>query len=176
MKLSRAIVLCLSLCAGVGIFFYNDLKNVATQEAMSARMPEDFAFTLAYGVGAKNIVNTFTKSYTKDMVVEPSITVPFQLSKQEMQEIYAEMAKINLLTNQDWKLSPWLKNCMKVPFETYSLKVQANGKVSEFNWDDENCKLTEDQQKLNTLVEHIRGVLEKNNEFRQLPAPKGGYL
>ncbi|WP_134682816.1 hypothetical protein [Brevibacillus migulae] len=150
-------------------------ETVSSQQVMTAPMPEDFAFSLSYGVDAKNTLNTFNQSYTKDMVTEPPLTVPFTLSKEEMQSIYKEMAKINLFHDKVWDLKPWLKPCMKVPFHTYSLKVQANGKVWLLHWDDENCKLTEDQQALNSLVEYIRGVLEKNDQYRRLPAPKGGY-
>lgn len=56
-------------------------------------MPEDFDYVLKYGVNAKNELNTFSHTYTRDMVTDPPITVHFKLSDEEMQKIYNEMKK-----------------------------------------------------------------------------------
>ncbi len=50
----------------------------------------NFNLIFKYGVGAKNILDTFEATYTKDMVMDPPITVALPLSEEEMGQIYSE--------------------------------------------------------------------------------------
>ena len=51
-----------------------------------APTPGDSSFNLIfrYGVGARNELNTFEGMYTKDMIMDPSITVNLTLSEEEL--------------------------------------------------------------------------------------------
>lgn len=82
MKYLGAIFLCLLLFVGG-----------CTSNNENIDMPEDFDYVLKYGVNAKNELNTFSHTYTREMVTDPPITVHFKLSDEEMQKIYNEMKK-----------------------------------------------------------------------------------
>ena len=57
--------------------------------------PSSFNLIFKYGVRARNELNTFNGTYTKDMVMDPSITVNLSLSKEELDRIYQKMIKID---------------------------------------------------------------------------------
>lgn len=52
-------------------------------------------------MGAKNELNTFNGNYTKDMVVDPPVTVNLTLSEKEMNTIHDKMAEINFFDYPD---------------------------------------------------------------------------
>ena len=47
------------------------------------------------------ILDTFKGTYTKDMVMDPSITVPLSLSEEEMDRIYQKMVEIDFFNYPD---------------------------------------------------------------------------
>ncbi len=53
----------------------------------------NFNLIFKYGIFAKNELNTFDGTYTKDMVQDPSITVELSLSEEELDSIYEKMAE-----------------------------------------------------------------------------------
>ena len=63
--------------------------------------PSNFNLIFKYGVGAKNELNTFEGTYTKDMVMDPSITVNLSLSKEELDRIYKKIVEINFFGYPD---------------------------------------------------------------------------
>jgi len=48
----------------------------------------DFNLIFKYGVTARNELNTFQGTYTKDMISDPSITVDLSLTEEELSRIY----------------------------------------------------------------------------------------
>jgi hypothetical protein len=49
------------------------------------------------GVGAKNELNTFDQTFTKDMVMDPSVTVKMKLSDNELNSIYQKINNLNFI-------------------------------------------------------------------------------
>ncbi|WP_078544863.1 hypothetical protein [Litchfieldia alkalitelluris] len=70
-----------------------DLMDVENEVLMPDEMPGDFNFSLKYGVGALNEINTFKNSYTKDLVEDGTITTDLTFSKNELRNIYSEMKR-----------------------------------------------------------------------------------
>lgn len=54
-----------------------------------------FNLIFKYGIGMKNELNTFEGTYTKDMIMNPSITIDFSLSDEELNKIYKRMIKMD---------------------------------------------------------------------------------
>ena len=61
----------------------------------------NFNLIFQYGVGARNELNTFEGTYTKDMIMDPPITVNLTLSKEELDIIYQKMIEINFFGYPD---------------------------------------------------------------------------
>jgi hypothetical protein len=130
----------------------------------------DFNFVFRYGVGAKNELNTFSGTYTKDMVMDPSITTSLVLSESERATIYQKINEIGLLKND---IVPNKGNIYVTPCSNYSLKVRADNVEKEISWDD--CR-GEINEKLQELTDHIISVIQSNEAYKNLPAAKGGYM
>lgn len=79
-----------------------------------------------FGINAKNQINSIEGTYTKDMVIEASITTDLKLYDEEMDIIYLAMKYINIL-NYPEIFTP-KSNTMCTPFETFSIKINYNGK------------------------------------------------
>jgi hypothetical protein len=59
--------------------------------------PTNFNLVFKYGVGAKNELNTFDQTFTKDMVMDPSVTVKMKLSDNELNSIYQKINNLNFI-------------------------------------------------------------------------------
>jgi hypothetical protein len=144
-----------------------------SESQLPSSMPKDFNFVFNYGVGAKNQLDTSKGQYTKDMVIEPSITASLKLTNEEMNKIYEEMKKISILTYPD-TFSP-KTNAMRTPFDTYSIKIIADGREKNIFWKDQYVAESKEAVQLRELFNKIREIIINKDEFKKLPAAKGGY-
>lgn len=141
--------------------------------------PSNFNLIFKYGVGAKNELNTFEGTYTKDMVIDPSITVDLSLSKEELDRIYQKMIEINFFGYPDEFsvfVPPWQSVGIVTPYASYYFKVEYNSKVKELWWEDEITNENEKADKLRELIKLIRDIIESKEEYKKLPPPRGGYI
>lgn len=56
----------------------------------------DFNLVFRYGVGAKNELNTFKQTFTRDMVNKRSITIKMKLSDEELVGIHQKLNEVDL--------------------------------------------------------------------------------
>ena len=98
----------------------------------------DFNMIFGYGVGAKNVLDTFEGTYTKDMISAPSLTIDFNLTKEDMSAIYEKIHEIDffsypevfsVMTNQTGTIG------MVTPYETYYFKVKSGSETKEVRWE-----------------------------------------
>ncbi|GFN23898.1 hypothetical protein [Thermanaeromonas sp. C210] len=144
--------------------------------------PEDFNFILKYGVEAKNVLDTFAGTFTKDLINAGRVTTRLTLTPEEMAAVYAEMRRINILAYPE-EFPPGQKKLGQVyvtPYPTYYLKVRMDGKVKEIYWEDitggQNMSAQpQEAVQLRNLIDKIIGMIEAKEEFKQLPTPEGGY-
>ncbi|MEW9673907.1 hypothetical protein [Ammoniphilus sp. 3BR4] len=149
----------------------NDDKN----NIMPKQMPQDFEFLVKYGVGNKNILNTFEDTFTKDMVVDPAITINLKLSQEEMKTIYDEMRRINIL-DYPTRFDPE-SNIIETPHQSYYLKIQISGEQKEIYWEQGISSGEDEAIKLKELIDwYIRDeIIQSRPEYKKLPEPRGGY-
>lgn len=129
-----------------------------------------FHFTFRYGVGAKNELDTFAGTYTKDMIDAPSVTVPFQLTDVEMTQVLQKMTELNLLHQAATSVD---RSIMIDPCSSYFLTVQIDGVQQELDWDQCTGTTTVADQAFSDFV--IR-LIENHPEYKALPEATGGYL
>ena len=55
----------------------------------------------SYGVGSKNVLDTHECTYTKDMLMDPSITVSLKLAGSELDSVYEKMNEIGFFSYPD---------------------------------------------------------------------------
>jgi hypothetical protein len=69
----------------------------AGEASLPEDMPGDFGFVLAYGVTARNVLDTFAGTFTKDLVVDPSVTTDLGFSSGELERLYRRMVEIDIV-------------------------------------------------------------------------------
>ena len=141
--------------------------------------PSNFNLIFKYGVGARNELNTFDGTYTKDMIMDPSITVNLSLSKEELDRIYQKMIEINFFGYPDEfsvSVSPGEPAGMVTPHLSYYFRVEYDSKVKELRWEDNITNPDKKAEKLRELINLIRDIIESKEEYKKLPSPRGGYL
>lgn len=169
MLFKKTMFLCLFLI-GFSLFGCN---STSTENQLPSSIPKDFNFVFNYGVNAKNQIDTTKGQYTKDMVTDNSITTDFKLSDEEMNTIYSEMKKINILSYPE-NFKP-KSNTLQTPFDTYLIKIIADGREKNISWKDENVSDSKDAVQLRELFKKIQEIIINKDEFKKLPEPKNAY-
>ncbi len=141
-------------------------------------VPNDFNFSLRFGVQGKNKLSTFDDTFTKDMVIEEPITIELKLTEKEMTSIYDEMKNIDIVSYPEvYKpetLSP--NKTFVTPYQTYELVIVYDGKTKKILWEDENLNNSSKAKKLRALINSIVETVQNKEEYEELPQPKGGYM
>jgi len=132
--------------------------------------PDGFNFIFRYGVGAKNELNTFKQTYTRDMATDPSVTIKFELSSNELTEVYQKINDLNLFNKNEELI---VGNEFVTPCSNYYLKAYIDSTEKELFWDNCRGKISD---KLQQFTNFIISIIEAKDEYKELPAPKGGYL
>lgn len=143
------------------------------------KKPAVFNFIFKYGIEAGNELDTFKRTYTKDMVEDPPVKVEMSLSKEEMGRIYQKMLEIKFFDYPEKfsvTVSPGEPVGRVTPNPSYYFKVTSDSKVKELWWDDNITNKDEKAERLRELVEYIISIIESKREYKELPPSRGGYL
>ena len=115
-----------------------------------------------YGIGARNELDTFQGTYTKDMIRDLPITVNLALSEEEMDRIYQKMVEINFFNYPDqFSVSVPIgePTGMVTPYASYYFKVDYNSQIKELRWED---KITNPNEK----ADRLRESYQAHQEYR----------
>ena len=132
-----------------------------------------------YGVMAKNELNTFEGTYTKDMVMDPSITINLSLTEEDLDRIYQKMVEIDFFDYpEEFSVSIEEEESIGIvtPYSSYYFKVEYDSSIKELRWKDEIIKQDEKADRLRELIQLIRDIIESKEEYKELPAPTSGYM
>jgi hypothetical protein len=179
MKKALLLSVCLILS---GLFLLlTGCESIATaQGAADNTSPKsDFNFIFQYGVTGGNELDTFQGTYTKDMVIDPPITINLSLSKEEMGSIYQKMLEIDFFNYPDdftVTVPPGELTGMVTPYSSYYFMVESKSGEKELKWEDKITNPDEKAGKLRELITLIRSMIESKEEYKQLPEAKSGYL
>ena len=138
-----------------------------------------FDFIFRYGVGAKNELDTFEGTYTKDMVLDPSVTIKLSLTEEEMNQIQQKMTEISFFDYPEVfsvAVPPGEPVGSITPFASYYFKVQQGSITKELKWDAEIVNKDAKADKLKELIKLITDIIQSKPEYQKLPPPNGGYL
>ena len=140
-------------------------------------VPEEFDILFKYGIGSRNILDTRTGTFTKDMIADPSITIELNLTQNEMETIWRyiyqnhfyELPK-NIPENEAERSSV-------VPHETYRLTVWAEGygEKSVIFSDVSIGGYSLEERRILRISNKIIDLIESKPEYKALPDPSGGY-
>lgn len=127
-------------------------------------------FNLIFRYGGSEL-NTFSKKFTQDMVIDPPVTVDFVLSDEELNMIHQKINELKLFDKDSIKESSRSGSAV-IPCGSYYLKVQIDSDQKELSWDD--CRGIDD--KLQQFKDFILSIITTKEEYKKLPALRGFYL
>jgi hypothetical protein len=132
---------------------------------------------LKYGITARNVLNTFSCTYTKDLVLDPPITTCLKLTIADIDSIYNKMNQINFFNYPDVFYVQVTGDTigMVSPYSTYYFYVESAETKKELLWSDSVVNPDQDADKLRELIQLIRGIVESKNEYKKLPPVRWGY-
>jgi hypothetical protein len=145
----------------------------------SGMAPEsrDFNLQFSYGVGARNVLNTFENTYTKDLILDGTATIPFILTPSELQRIKLKMLEMDFFGYPDtFAVTATGRAEMISPYSMYNFEVHYNASLKRIHWKD--CIISEDSaaMKLREMSMLIKNIIVSHPEYTRLPAARGGYL
>jgi hypothetical protein len=154
--------------------------NPGTEKPVNHKPGEsNFNLIFRYGIMAGNTLNTFEGTYTKDMVRDPSITVPLALTEEETDRIYHKMVEIDFFNYPDnfsVSVPPGQPVGMRTPYSSYYFKVEYKSRIKELWWEDEIVNADEKANRLRELIRLIRDIIKSKEEYKELPEPRSAYL
>jgi hypothetical protein len=169
---AAVMVLSLAACAGP----HSGAPSTPTPSASpTGRAVTGLVF--AFGVGARNVLDTTRGTFTKDMIVASPITIPMELSRSEMARIVQKMDEIGFFSYPVALTVPaGSRGGQMTPFSTYRFAVRTGAVTKRVQWDDEFATGDERALGLRSLADLIENIVVARPDYRQLPEPEGGYL
>ena len=137
-------------------------------------LADDFNLVLKYGVGAKNELNTFDETFTKDLVLNPPVTTILVLTSQEKMQILQKIDEMAFFGfPESFPINPhaWI-----TPQMDYYIKVQNGSQIKEITWNSNSMIESDVKDGLDQVAACIVGLIEQKSEYKALPTPNGGYI
>lgn len=145
-------------------------------ESMPKNMPDDFNFSVQFGVEKKNEINTFKGTVTKDLIEDGTATAEIIFTDEEMNEIYEEMKGVNILETKKFIPEPLDGTvCMQQPHGEDIWEITIKGETITHSYSEEYCEPTNDAQELMELRDYVFNIVKHRDEYKELPKSKGGY-
>lgn len=136
---------------------------------MPEQMPEDFNFSIHYGIGKKNVIDTFESIVVKDLIENGTAEVKISFTDEEMSDIYDKMEEINVLGKKKFT-----SQCESEPYEETEWTIMLNGeRVTHYI--KEYCDPTKDAEQFLSLRNYVVDKIENKEAYKNLPNAKGGY-
>jgi hypothetical protein len=176
--MKKVLFIFTGLALVLALFSVSGCENQAPADNTASPEQSDFNLIFKYGVTARNELNTFNGTYTKDLILDPPVTTELRLSEEEMDRIYQKMVEIDFFNYPDEfsvTPTPGERGFIIEPYERYYFKVECDSKVKELRWKDILKNSDEKAAKLRELISLIKGIIESREEYKKLPAPSGGY-
>lgn len=154
-----------------------------TPSTSAAHLPypdQNFAFSFEYGSCNCDILDTYNGTFTKDMIVDPAVTIPFQLSDSQTTEIYQKMVEIGFFEYPDNFSIPIPKNGIVgivTPAMRYQITVRNGDLTKTLLWVDEIIDPTmSEAENLRSLFWLIINMIQNSEEYKQLPEPRAACV
>ncbi|MEE8413110.1 MAG: hypothetical protein V3R96_01030 [Dehalococcoidales bacterium] len=166
------------------IFTVSIVLVVAVLGMVACSVPpaqSDFNLIFRYGVGAKNELNTFEGTYTRDMIGDPSVTVDLSLTEEELDKIHQKMVEIAFFDYPEEysvNVAPGEPAGIIIPYSSYYFKIEDDSGIKELWWEAKIININENEKadRLRELIKLIWDIIESKEEYQKLPEPTGGYM
>ena len=141
----------------------------------SATQPALKGLVFAYGVGAKNVLDTARGTFTKDMIAASPVTVTMKLSAEELTRITRMMDRIDFFSYPRSYTTRGQGGWME-PHPSYRFVVTTADGTKVVEWEDAVFNGDRKAAGLRKLARLIEAIITAKPEYKRLPEPEGGYL
>ena len=138
-----------------------------------------FNIRFKYGVTARNELNTFENKFTKDLILDGTVTIPFVLSDNDLAAIEGKLTEIDFFTYPDTFIVQTTDTVGYISHHsTFIFKVKSESIIKTLVWADAIVAPLGDERpsKLREAIAFIRSIIESKPEYQRLPAARGGYF
>lgn len=140
-------------------------ENLKTEE-MPDEMPEDFGFSLFYGINGARHIDTFHGEVTKDWLTEEKEVAHFELTQEEKKAIYLKMKEVNVL--KDFNIQN--EESCSIGAERYThWEIVMNQKVTVIQYQEYCEEVPEDVQKLMDIERYVHELVSSKEAYQTLP-------
>nr|WP_144929110.1 hypothetical protein [Paenibacillus bovis] len=139
-------------------------------QVLPEKMPDDFGFSLKYGVTLANELNTYDDTFTKDLIERGSVTTDMVLSNEELEVIYEKFRSADVLGLPEVRNS---SSCQK-PFSRYELSMTVDDEEYNLKWDS-SCESKALNKWESTLNYINKEIIYPKEEYQSLPEATSGY-
>jgi len=162
------------------LLFQANLLFACSPAAWQAQPEPNFGFVLEFGSCSLNELDTFKGEFTQDRVVEPSITIPMELTDEQMAMIYGKMVEINVPRYPEvFEVSKPLIGevaMLSSPYY-YDLMVENGESRTSVRWTDNMVQPTTAKAgRLRELFRLIIQIVQEHPGYQGLPDVKFGCI
>lgn len=153
---------------------------LACNSAWQAQPESNFGFILEFGPCSIDRLDTFKGEFTQDRVVEPPITIPLQLSDEQMKMIYEKMIEINVAGYPEvFEVpKPLIGEVVMLssPYN-YDLTIENGESRVSIRWTDDMVQpTTPEADRLRELFRLIIQMVHEQPGYQGLPEVKFGCI
>lgn len=176
------LILFLAGCNQIGLekaVIYKELDN-----KMPSEIPKDFEIIFKYGIHEArrhNSINTINDTITKDLVIDGLAIGPLSLEVDELESIYLELRKVNIIEYPNVFKPPYKDNpdpniaAHCTPSSEYILEIYYRDAKYELFWHDENCSESLNAVNLKECFREIIRIIYETDDYMSLPERNGAY-
>ena len=153
------------------------LFGYACSESGTEPALRHFDLQLKYGILARNELNTFDNTVTKDLIVDGQATTRLVLSVKDLDTLESRFVAIDINSYPDtFVVQTGDTVCTITPYVTYSMKIRMGSTWKEVFWEDSILSSDPRATRLRQVLAFVQNLIESKPEYQQLPPARGGYL
>lgn len=169
-------ILFLSACSQAEEPNEPEPAQVDPAASMPENMPDDFDFSVQFGVGKNNEINTFGGTVTKDLIADGTATTEVTLTEEEMKAVYEKMKEINIVETKEFTPEPVNGTMCNIELhEDDEWEIIIDGETITHSVSGAYCDPTEDAEQLIGLRDDVFSIIRGKEAYKELPDAKGGY-
>jgi hypothetical protein len=124
-----------------------------------------------FGVSARNRLNTFDGTFTKDLIMDGTITTRLILSQQELTQVKTKLLDMGFFDYPE----VFQSKGMVSPRSDYFIKIQFGSVIKEVSWYSDSDLDSKTNADLDQLYQLLYDMIVQKLEYKLLPAASGGY-
>lgn len=144
-----------------------------TSTVYPKEMPDDFDFSVKYGVEGRQKIDTFTDAVVKDLVMDGVVDAAIALTNEEMRDIYSKMVALDMMGKLDFEDDEHAQ-CATEPEIRTEWIIHLNGDLNTIRYTT-LCSNTPDSLVIMELQDYIHEIVAAKEEYKKLPESNGYY-